>query len=419
MKTPEDIIIQKFNAMRGGEDKALLREIVNEALLPLCAETRRQYEALAERVRSEVTMPDDSLTCAHTVLPRGAADSSHPFLRPLLPDVDGSDHISAEALQSAQTDAPLPWLTVFYAGDALAVKRIRANAPLFPGLIKAEGKEHSCRFRLIPCRRYAEAPRRIYEAFVAGGLPWRTLPLLYLDKFFDLAPVDAPPIKAPDGLPAGSVSVDFGPETERFRRDLIPVWNIDRVTATSTGFPKPALDKLNYEYNFDLADLGTEHAYLIAEAESVSAARRESGSLVVVSAEPKALKMDMYRFFRVKEDLSTQYPYPLVSNESRSLRLRDQARLRTPAELRSVISSYALGREMELDSFALLKTAAGETYDLDGFLRDEIRDRTGLKTLLLRFKTARRDFLSRDIMSFLTSAVQLHFPEYQARGVLI
>ena len=61
-----------------------------------------------------------------------------------------------------------------------------------------------------------------------------------------------------------------------------------------------------------------------------------------------------------------------------------------------------------------------ETYPMNGFILDEIRENEYRKHLLLLFrKKGGQDFLIRDIMSFLVSEVQLLYGEYMCEGRLL
>lgn len=63
---------------------------------------------------------------------------------------------------------------------------------------------------------------------------------------------------------------------------------------------------------------------------------------------------------------------------------------------------------------------ASESYTMNGFILDEIRDRDYEKRLVLLFrKKSALSFLLRDIMSFLVSEVQLMYGEYRCEGQLL
>lgn len=61
-----------------------------------------------------------------------------------------------------------------------------------------------------------------------------------------------------------------------------------------------------------------------------------------------------------------------------------------------------------------------ETYSMNPFIEDEIRDKRSQKKLLLCFKAGMgEEWLNRDIASFLVSEVQRLYPEYECGGMLV
>ena len=61
-----------------------------------------------------------------------------------------------------------------------------------------------------------------------------------------------------------------------------------------------------------------------------------------------------------------------------------------------------------------------ETYSMNPFIEDEIRDVKAQRKLILRFKAGEREpWLQRDVASFVVSEVQRLYPEYECGGMLI
>lgn len=96
--------------------------------------------------------------------------------------------------------------------------------------------------------------------------------------------------------------------------------------------------------------------------------------------------------------------------------------MRTRAELGRFIRGFGL------EDFAVYQDCitAGqfpgerETYSMNSFIEDEIRDTTVQKKLLLRFQPGKKEaWLQRDVASFLVSEVQRLYPEYDCGGVFV
>ena len=96
--------------------------------------------------------------------------------------------------------------------------------------------------------------------------------------------------------------------------------------------------------------------------------------------------------------------------------------VKTKGELERFIRGFGMEDYIEYQDCTLEteKEAASETYSMNFFLKDEIRDRKEGRYLTLHFKQKRQEtWLLRDIMSFITSEVQELYPEYQCRGKLV
>ena len=61
-----------------------------------------------------------------------------------------------------------------------------------------------------------------------------------------------------------------------------------------------------------------------------------------------------------------------------------------------------------------------ETYSMNPFIEDEVRDTRAQKKLLLQFQAGEQEpWLQRDVASFLVSEVQRIYPEYECGGIIV
>ncbi|MDR2022918.1 MAG: hypothetical protein LBQ71_06615 [Hungatella sp.] len=217
-------------------------------------------------------------------------------------------------------------------------------------------------------------------------------------------------------------------EYEKYvRSDYLPVWNLENMNIESDGFPVLAEDKKNFEYRFDLTKMGMENGYLVDYDNSmVVKTRREGNFLIAVSSLEKGVQWNVTKITQRKDTITDQYHYELLSNKQTDsfagrMALHYGTVVRTKLELMRILHSFEAGASLEFDSLHIAKTPVlGETYDMNPFITDEIREDGDQKTMILRFKPlGQKDFLIRDTMSFLVSQVQYIYPEYRCVGVLV
>ena len=97
-------------------------------------------------------------------------------------------------------------------------------------------------------------------------------------------------------------------------------------------------------------------------------------------------------------------------------------RIKTRAELERFIRGFGLDDYVHYQKCEILDDFAGkkETYSMNPFIEDEIRDTRWQKKLLLYFQAGGREpWLQRDLASFLVSEVQRFYPEYECGGTLV
>lgn len=122
-----------------------------------------------------------------------------------------------------------------------------------------------------------------------------------------------------------------------------------------------------------------------------------------------------------------RYTWPVMENrraESFSERYQRKwgQNIRTKAELARFIGGFGMDRHVKYQDCEVLDQfpERSQTYSMNPFVEDEIRDTRAQKKLLLYFEPGLQEaWLQRDIASFLVSEVQRLYPEYECGGKLL
>jgi hypothetical protein len=414
--------------MDDNAERAFLKQVMADVFLPLYDETEEKYAALERRVRDELPLVYESYAVYSTVLPQDRADGNNAYLSPVIPHDAAERVLDAGELTSALRDAQPVIATVFCEADYLECLRIGRDKRIFAGAFTVRSEKYPFKCVLKPTARYNERVEALYSAFIRNEAPWTTVNTAYFGKFFDVCLTELP--KAPPRgvkIPPEQLEISFAPHDGIIRRGLIPVWNIDAFHVKGEDFPMPAADFVNYEYRFDTGAEGDESGFLLDYAnEFILNVRREGGALVIVSPMQKGFEWDMYRIRRRRDNPIDIYPYPMLSNaraDSFSARLMAKfgTHIATRAEMYKLLASFEASEYVELADFRFAgEKLPGDTYDMNPFILDEIRNPDYQKTLALVFKAKNRDFfLNRDIISFLVSELQSVYPEYRCVGTMV
>ena len=197
----------------------------------------------------------------------------------------------------------------------------------------------------------------------------------------------------------------------------------------SVGFPVPCEDHKSYEHTISIREYGNEHVYLIDDTAHIHSIRQVENKLIIMGEEAEARKWQVYMIKNGSNRRFERFTYPLMTNRRKDdflerFSFRQGKRVRTEGELVRFIQGYGMEEYVSYEGFEILDRESSvelsETYSMNSFILDEIREDEYKKRLVLRFrKKSTMDFLLRDIVSFLVSEVQLMYGEYMCEGRLI
>ncbi len=424
-----DFIAEQINNISNIEEKILLKELLNTVFLELYETSESRYEMLEQRIKDEIPLLNCQYSIHMTVMEPARADASHAYLSPMVEADMTHESPSAKDLQDSLSDTgSCRVLTVFYEADYLDCQKLLQDTNrLFRGVIQTKNGQIPARFMIRKASRYARCIERLYKMFASNNLVWQTVNAPYINKFLDVYLVETEDGRPIEGDMPISFKVDFEEFSGQIRKNLIPVWNVKKHVVKADDFPVPVEDKLNYEYRFDLTKLGPSNGYLVDdEGMYVSSSKRVGNELRVVSPMERNLKWNLFVISKKQDAKTDQYHYPLMTNRvvdafaGRLLNFCGTV-VKTRAEIERVLGAYGLQSYIQYRSLEILDgVQPGESYEMNFFIRDEIRDPVSKKTLTLRFEPVKQSyFLNRDVMSFLVSQIQLMYPEYICAGKLV
>ena len=421
-------IAKTLDGMKSITEKDMLRDVMENIFLPLYDHVDSELNRIERRVKEQLPLVISEYTVWTTLLERENAHGGSPYLFPVLDEDLYKPSIELSGLNDRLRDGQEIRLdTVFIQADYLECKEIEDNREIYDGTLKSDGEHYRIGVRLKQSKRYTAAVENLYRLFIANGIPWQTINAPYMFKMFDVILVR---IDIDGEENTGSTSdyiADFGRHSEKVKPGLVPVWNVQKLTMKSEDIPLATINKVNYEYTFDLSEEGTEHGYLADyQNTEIASVRRESDTMIVTTPTLKGVSWNMYKVMKRKHYETDSFQYELMNNgldDSFAARMIAHygTMVKTNAELQRLLEGYDVAKYIRFESYQVIHSeVTGETYEVNSFLNDEIRDVAISKTLLLKFKPMKQgSYILRDMMSFLTSQVQLVYPEFRCVGVLV
>ena len=193
------------------------------------------------------------------------------------------------------------------------------------------------------------------------------------------------------------------------------------------GFPSICQDHKNYEHVIPIDDYSEEHVYLIKGKAGITNVRQNGGKLIITGEMDEEQSWDIYSIRNGGEEKGERYTYPIMTNLRKDSFLERYQRksgqvVKTRFELERFILGFDLEDYIEYQNCVLtaIEESQPESYPMNFFIKDEIREGNKQRQLLLLFRAkSKEQWVLRDLLSFITSEVQELYPEYHCRGKLV
>lgn len=425
----KEMIQREIQNIRKLEERVAFRELMEGVFLPLYETNQRMYEDLEDRIQEELSCDVNRCLIRTGLVEKGYVDVSHHLMTPMLSEDLEERSCSIKELKEALVEkGGFPLMTVLLQCDYLDIQELWSKDPEFQGTLKTEQPDRTwkIRVRLRRNTRYLDEVAKLYKLFLKNGIPWQTVNAPYLYKMADVMLT---------GLEEGltgqekiqKIEIQFGTWSSVIRYDPVPVWNVRRLSLNSIGFPAPCEDHRNYEHIISIQEYGVQNAYLAEDDSELVSVVQRGAKIHIVSSAKEAKKWKVHMIQNGTDSRIDRYTWPVMENRraesfSEWYQRKWGQNIRTKAELARFIGGFHMDPYVKYQDCEVLDQFPErlQTYSMNPFVEDEIRDTGAQKKLLLYFEPgAQEAWLQRDIASFLVSEVQRLYPEYECGGKLL
>ena len=420
----ENYIRQRTPQLDNLENRELFKAIVTNSITEMYKHIKEEYGALEKRVFDETPRAarlPDLITC---VIPAPKYDLTDSNMFPLFPEDLTPVRVDAqEMIHSVNNGKEFFLYSCMIKADYLELKKLMNSSRRFSGVIENEYGETPAQFILKPNTRYLKKIEEFYSIARLNYMPWRSVNSAYLHKIFDVYVVSIEDWD--EQLEVKKVITEFDEFSDNIIYEPLPLWNVQDVMIKANAYPQPAVDRKYYEHYLFKKQFTEGHEYLLRRSDFIIRnIRRQDGDFYIMCDSDLPGDWEFYEV--IPSPNPKNYENPLLSNEQNDSFSRDMIeyfgqRVKTRAELVRFFKSFKCSEYLTFVEAKISdKPRKIETYSTEEFIDYEYRTGDRPQYLEFSFRPLDEDFyLNRDLMSFLVTAIQHLFPEYQCVGKLV
>lgn len=422
-------IYEKINKINSLEDRALLNKIMLSVFSSLEEYTKARYDSIEKSVLSDIKINRKKYTMYTSIVSRDKLNPISEFLFPILEEDKEESFYEINAIRKAIIyKEDLFLFNVFLECDYLKILEIINEKKEFYGEIKTNKKIYRGKFIIKSNDKYKEKIRILYETFIFNNIPWETVNVPYINKMVDVYLIGIEDEISTDEE-ITKININFEEYSELVKYNMVPIWNLRECDIKTNGFAKPCIDKVNYEH---IIAVNAENGYLIklSSDNNIGNIEFREGNISIITTERERNRWGIFEFtpyVKAEEDI---LEYQIMDNGqmdtySNKISISGNQNIKTKGELIRLINSYNISKYITFKDVRIIKPRQekDETYNLNEFIVDEIRDGEINKVLMLYLSPCEHEeiseYLYRDILSFIVSRVQFIYPEYKCEGRLI
>lgn len=397
----EDYVRKRLAEIEDIEERRFAKELLLKGLLPIFELTEQRYLQLEHQIKKEIEVSREKYNVYMTIINKSDYDPINGTLFPVCTDM---------LKQPMETS-----YTIYFSGS-YEKKKVFEHTGKWNARDR-DGKRHTVGMRKARC--YQDAVLELYEVFVYNKIRWTTVNTGYLDRFYELYPLEE----------EGDIrewDIDFGTMGEYVMEDMLPVWNIEKFTFQCRKFMVPCIDEKYYEHELDLSNYDPDSGYMLGINEEVHSIRYEKEKIIMVSEKESFRNWMAYRFTGNIDMSSHGYHHEILGNRreknfAQSLIERQELPFISRTELFRMVQSFGYGEYVELYDSRIV-SEEDENYmqaDMNPFLGGWVFPMETRKRLLLRFHRKHKESVfCEDMVRFVVSQMQLSLCEYKCVGIL-
>lgn len=407
------------------EDRNLFRDVALKTYTSLVDGIQKRIETFEDKILDSVVTKDQSITMINVIIPRNELYIYEDKFSPII----NKDYTEEINLSDGMKNDNLVCKKIIILESQTKLESLQKRK--FDGKIFIRDKLFNVKFKLEKNHEYSDQIKHLYKTFELNNLKWSTLNAPYCDKVFNLVLDEYPNELENELILSGEEKIKIEVEKEELKdnwiEDHMICWNIQEITRQGNGTIQPTQNRIHYEHTLGISADKTIYLSYSDDIYIFYLQRMRDEIKIIVDIN-KSIKWKFVSIIDLPEkEISKKLQYPVFSNRKtmdfiNKLKLETNIRIRTAAELKGIIHSYETVKEnLEFIKIKIFNDFTDKVHgrDLNDFIEDEFKLKGGRDKLILYFKLKNNDFYVYDILNFIISEVQLYFPEYTCKGVIV
>lgn len=399
------------------DDRRVLKELLNEVLEPSVKYLEDAYISLERRIFGEMNT-SRVIPMYVGICKQSEYDITDEHLFPISADDLVRKKHEIETIRAAiESNGYYPYETVFARADYLRCSKIDDDKKTYTGVLQTELGDVTVTFKLKRDQMYQHEVSKLFDIFSLNYLEWSSICAPYLNKMFQIQIIKIDTDRR--GQVTGK-TLNYEENQDIIREDYIPLWNITRQSIKTSSYPEPCVDRINHDHRIVSSKLDENSRYLVCNTDIyIGNIRRLEGDLIITTETDEPIEFDLLRITNRNKCYFEEVIFGNEKDENFISKYKVSA-IKTKAELSRIIESFHYNRYLNFKDCEITTqlNEVIQSYNVDNFIKDEIRLDKYKPYLLLDFTLVKDSYCVRDLMSFLVSNVQKFFPEYICIGKL-
>ena len=400
-------IRKRMKEIESSNEYDFSKTLLFESLYKMSEVLEARFNALEKKVYDEIENPIEEYEIATAVIKK---DEYEDYSGAFLP-------VCEKDLESIEKGIDLIKNLYLDATDKIC-RQFENDS--FKVIYSLDGKLASVYIRAKKVTRYREEVTKLHDAFSENGIEWNTVNTVLLDRFFELDLSNIP-------KEAKDLEIDFREYSTYLRKDVIPLWNVEKLTLKSREFISPSNDKVYYEHEIDIKKEEENTLMLVCPESGIVGIRQEVGKIIVKTDEESYTDFSGYKIGNIYYEREQELA-KIISNKRKYGFLgryanRSRVVLHTKAEL------YRKVRELEIDEYIEFIDCEAVGFieiddkdyiyaDMNSFLGADLLPLDKRPVILMKFKKRSDSSLCEAMVRYTLSQIQMDFDEYRCVGIL-